>query len=45
MYESMINSLKSTDPTNTTLLSKLHASEKLSFEEEIGELKDYRRRL
>ena len=23
MYESMINSLKSTDPTNTTLLSKL----------------------
>lgn len=45
MYESMINSLKQTDPANSTLLSKLHASEKQAYEDEISELKDYRRRL
>jgi sugar-specific transcriptional regulator TrmB len=45
MYESMINSLKQTDPANSTLMSKLHASEKQAYEDEIGELKEYRRRL
>jgi hypothetical protein len=45
MYESMINSLKQTDPANSSLMSKLHASEKQAYEEEIGELKEYRRRL
>jgi hypothetical protein len=44
MYESMINSLKQTEP-NTSLMTKLHASEKQAFEEEIADLKDQRRRL
>ena len=45
MYESMINSLKSTEPSNSSLMNKLHASEKQAYEEEISELKEYRRRL
>jgi|LauGreDrversion4_2_1035121.scaffolds.fasta_scaffold618476_1 hypothetical protein len=44
MYESMINSLKQTDPANSTLMSKLHASEKQAYEDEIAELKEYRRK-
>lgn len=44
MYESMINSLKQTDPGSSSLMSKLHASEKQAFEDEIAELKEYRRR-
>ena len=45
MYESMINSLKQTDPANSSLMTKLHASEKQAYEDEIAELKEYRRRL
>ena len=40
----MINSLKQTDPANSTLMSKLHASEKQAYEDEIAELKEYRRK-
>jgi hypothetical protein len=45
MYESMINSLKQTDPANSSLINKLHASEKQAYEDEITELKEYRRKL
>jgi peptidoglycan hydrolase CwlO-like protein len=45
MYESMINSLKSTDTSNSVLMNKLHASERQAYEEEIAELKEYRRKL
>jgi hypothetical protein len=47
MYESMINSLKAHDTTSTSQLleAKLQASEKQALEEEIAELKDFRRKL
>jgi len=47
MYESMINSLKAHDTTSSSQLleAKLQASEKQALEEEIAELKEFRRRL
>ena len=47
MYESMINSLKAHDTSSTSqmLAAKLQASERQAYEDEIAELKEFRRKL